>query len=75
MVPAAFAVVSTHQPALSQHGYGLFSLCVIHKEGLNPISGEIIRLMSTEILSSYLYGQQHITLYNFSSILALKPLK
>jgi hypothetical protein len=26
-------------------GYGLFSLCVIHKEGLCPSSGDINRLM------------------------------
>jgi hypothetical protein len=46
LFPAAFAVVSTHQPALARVvGYGLFSLCVIHKEGLCPSSGDINRLM------------------------------
>jgi hypothetical protein len=29
-------------------GYGLFSLCVIHKEGLCPSSGDINRLMMIE---------------------------
>jgi hypothetical protein len=33
-------------------GYGLFSLCVIHKEGLCPSSGDINRLM---IMKSYEY--------------------
>jgi hypothetical protein len=42
LVPAAFAVVSTHQPAL---GYGPFSVCVIHKEGICPSSGDINGLM------------------------------
>jgi hypothetical protein len=39
---AAFAVVSTHQPALGSRG-GL--LCLIRKEGLCPSSGVINRLM------------------------------
>jgi hypothetical protein len=42
LVPAEFAVVSTHQPALA---YNPFSLCIIHKEGLCPSSGDINRLM------------------------------
>jgi hypothetical protein len=45
MVPAAFAVVSTNQPALGVVGYGRFSLCVIHKEGLWQSSRNINRLM------------------------------
>jgi hypothetical protein len=46
LVPAAFAVVSTHQPALGlRGGYRPFSLCVIHKKGLCPSSGDINRLM------------------------------
>jgi hypothetical protein len=44
-VPAAFAVVSTHQSVLDPRGYGPFSLRVIHKEGLCPISRDINRLM------------------------------
>jgi hypothetical protein len=45
LVPAAFAVVSTHQPALGPHG-GLWpSLCETHNEGLCPSSGNINRLM------------------------------
>jgi hypothetical protein len=39
LVPAAFAVVSTP-----------FSLCVIHKEGLGPSSGDISRLMMMMII-------------------------
>jgi hypothetical protein len=43
LVPAAFAVVSIHQPALGPHcGY---SLSVIHKEGLCPSSEDLNRLM------------------------------
>jgi hypothetical protein len=46
LVPAAFAVVSTHQSALDPHrGYGSFSFCVIRKEGLYLSSGDINRLM------------------------------
>jgi hypothetical protein len=37
LVPAAFAVVSTHQPALGPRGgYDPSSLFLIHKEGLCP---------------------------------------
>jgi hypothetical protein len=39
LVPAAFAVVSTHW------AYDPFSLCVIHKAGLCRSSGDINRLM------------------------------
>jgi hypothetical protein len=42
---AAFAVVTTHQPAQGPRGYGPFSLCIIHKKGLCPSSGDINRLM------------------------------
>jgi hypothetical protein len=42
----AFAVVSTHQPALVRVvGYGSFFLCVTHKVCLCPSSGDINRLM------------------------------
>jgi hypothetical protein len=41
----------THQPALARMvGYGPFSLCVIHKEGLCPSSGDINRLMMMSII-------------------------
>jgi hypothetical protein len=54
-VPATFAVVSTQQPALGiVVSYGPFSLCVIHKEGLCPNSGDINGLkmmMNIRILS------------------------
>jgi hypothetical protein len=45
LVPAAFAVVSTHQPALGARAWGLFSLCAVHKAGLCPSSEDINRLM------------------------------
>jgi hypothetical protein len=46
LIPAAFAVVSTQQPALGRVvGYGPLSLCVIHKKGLCPSSGGINKLM------------------------------
>jgi hypothetical protein len=45
-------VIFTHQSTLGQRG-GLwpFSLCVIHKEGLCPCSGDINRLMMMMISS------------------------
>jgi hypothetical protein len=44
LVPAAFAVVSTHKSTLGQRGvYGPF-FCVILKVGLCPSSGVINRL-------------------------------
>jgi hypothetical protein len=43
LVPAAFAAVSTHQPALVV-SHGPSFLCVIHKEGLCPSSGYINKL-------------------------------
>jgi hypothetical protein len=50
LVPAEFAVVSTHQHALGlcgelSHIRRTVSLCVIHKEALCPSSGDINRLM------------------------------
>jgi hypothetical protein len=46
LVPAAFAVVSTHQPRWARLvGYGPFSLCVIRKKGQCPSSGDINGLM------------------------------
>jgi hypothetical protein len=38
LVPAAFAVVSTHHSA----GYGMFSLCLTHKDGRCPAVGTLI---------------------------------
>jgi hypothetical protein len=50
LVPAAFAVVSTHHHALGPRG-GLYpSLCVILKEGLCSNSGGINRLMKMKNL-------------------------
>jgi hypothetical protein len=54
LVPAAFAVVSTHQSAIGVVGYGPFFLCAIHKEGLCPSSGGINRLMMMIIALFYL---------------------
>jgi hypothetical protein len=58
LVPAAFAVVSTHQSALGQRGYGPFSLWVIHKEGLCPSSGGINSLMIHTYVPLTLYLQR-----------------
>jgi hypothetical protein len=47
LVPAAFAVVSIHQPTHWDRvlGYDPFFLCVIYQEGLCPSSADISRLM------------------------------
>jgi hypothetical protein len=47
LVPAAFAVVRTHQPALGPRGelWPVLLICVILKEGLCPSSGDNNRLM------------------------------
>jgi hypothetical protein len=48
LLPAAFAVVSTHQPAMGPRGvlWPVFhNYVVIHKEGLCPNSGDINGLM------------------------------
>jgi hypothetical protein len=46
LVPAAFAVVRTHQSAQGRVvSYGPFFLCVIYREGMCPSSGDINRLM------------------------------
>jgi hypothetical protein len=45
LVPAAFTVDSTRQPALGVAGYGPFSLRVYHKEGPCPTNGDINMLM------------------------------
>jgi hypothetical protein len=51
LVPAAFAVVSTDNPHwVRVVGYGPFSLCVIHKEGLYLSSGDINGLMMIMLL-------------------------
>jgi hypothetical protein len=48
LVPAAFAVVNSHQPHWARVvGYGPFSLCVIYIEALWPSSGDINRLMTS----------------------------
>jgi hypothetical protein len=49
LVPAAFTVVSIHQSARVV-GYSQFSLCVIHKEGLCPNSGDFNRLMMMKMI-------------------------
>jgi hypothetical protein len=46
LVPAAFTVIVPTNPHWARVvGYGMFSLYVIHKEGLCPSSGDINRLM------------------------------
>jgi hypothetical protein len=54
LVPAVFAVVSTHQTAL---GYGPFFLCVLHKESLCPSSGDINRLMMNAPSEAIIYNK------------------
>jgi hypothetical protein len=50
---ATFAIVTTHHPAIgSRDGYGPF-LCVIHKEGLCPSSGNINKLMMMMMMMIY----------------------
>jgi hypothetical protein len=48
---------SLHQPALRVVGYGPFSLCVIHKEGLCPSSVDIntLMMMTYRIICFWLY--------------------
>jgi hypothetical protein len=59
LVPAAFAVVSTHQPALGPRGgYGPLSLCITHKEDLCPSSGDINSLMGN-ILYTIIFTYRH----------------
>jgi hypothetical protein len=52
LVPAAFAVVSTHQPALGPHD----ELCVIHREGLCPSSRDNNGLMVMTCTNRALYA-------------------
>jgi hypothetical protein len=58
LIPAAFAVVSTYQPALGPRS-GLrpvLLMCVIHKEGLCPNNGDIhwlIIMMMIRIFCPY----------------------
>jgi hypothetical protein len=54
--------VITHQPALLTNplwarvvGYGPFSLCVIHNEGLCPSSGDIKRRMMIQVKVNTFY--------------------
>jgi hypothetical protein len=53
LFPAAFAVDITHPHWARVVGYDPFSLCVIHKEGLFPSSGDINTLMVIEVRSCY----------------------
>jgi hypothetical protein len=45
------SVVPTNSYWTRVVGYGLFSLCVIHKEGLCPSSGDINRLMMITVVT------------------------
>jgi hypothetical protein len=51
-------------------GYGLFSLCVIHKEGLWPSSEDINRLMMmvTSIIPIYPYPNMWVSTKNFHHV-------
>jgi hypothetical protein len=59
LVLTVFAVVSTHQSALS---YGPFSLWVIYNEGLCPSSGDINRLMMVMNVFFIRYLEAHLRL-------------
>jgi hypothetical protein len=53
LVSAAFAVVTpTNSHWARVVGYSPFSLCVIHKEGLYPSSGDINRLMMIALITN-----------------------
>jgi predicted transporter len=54
LVPAAFAVVSTHQSALGPSGGLCPVLLVFIKTGLCPSSGDINRRMMMMIMKSYM---------------------
>jgi hypothetical protein len=48
--------IERNGPAIRVVGYGPFSLCIIHKEGLFPISGDNNRLimkMRLSVLTAY----------------------
>jgi hypothetical protein len=51
VLSGAFAVISTHRHWALVVDYDSFSLCVIHKEGLCPSSGDINRLMMITLIS------------------------
>jgi hypothetical protein len=81
LVQAAFAVISTHQPALGPRG-GLWSVLlmyVIHKEGLCPSRGNINRLMmmmtpKCKHFLLYLQKFEKFELSHFHSQRAIKSL-
>jgi hypothetical protein len=54
LVPAAFAGISTNPHWVLVVDYGPFFLCVIHKEGLCPSSGNINRLTMMMMILSLL---------------------
>jgi hypothetical protein len=75
LVPAAFAVVSTHQSALPPRGgiWAVLLMCspyVIHKEGLYP-SSEVINRLMTMMIKPVSLGKSGdclcSTLYNTTS--------
>jgi hypothetical protein len=74
LVPAAFAIVSTHQPALGPRGglWPVLLMCLIHEEGLCPSCGDINRqmmMMKCEsgffTLPHNLYNNLYVTYYGF----------
>jgi hypothetical protein len=49
-------------------GYGLFPLCVIHKEGLCPTSEDINRLMMM-MISNILSSKRQVRVYDVRNVL------
>jgi hypothetical protein len=57
------SVVPTNPHWARVIGYGLVSLCVIHKEGLGPSSGDIKRLMIIGLVKQALHSTADQTLH------------
>jgi hypothetical protein len=57
LIPAAVAVVSSHQPVLSPRGglWPVLLICIIYKKGLCPSSGEINRLMIMMFCNDFVF--------------------
>jgi hypothetical protein len=73
LVPAAFAVVSTHQSALGSRRGCSFSLCVIHKEGLCPSSRDnnrLLLMMTPEISAIRRQRANHMSYLQYFSKLS-----
>jgi hypothetical protein len=53
-------------------GYGPFSLCVIHKEGLCPSSGDINRLMMMMMLSIETHAHLKVNMFGGKGLFSKK---